>query len=341
MNRKALHVTALITAALLILSFAVCAFAEGGNGDGTGGGKDQPLTLVSSSIPNGSENVSTTPEIVLTFSKNVVNFTVKDNNEKCFKLTDSKGNNVPVDVIMGDDQVDPSIKRIITIKPKSPLTPGETYLLKIGGGITSKSGVSIGKDSYISFTVADDSSGKTTTKAPETTAKPVTTRAPATAAPVIVTTSTTTAKATTTVATTAASTTRRERATTTRRAKTTKAVSTTEATTAKPSTTKAATTAKTTTQKSTAAESTSAAVTVGVTFVTVSESVTETETLILQTEETEALTSEESEADTETADEVTEVESAKTNHTPVIIGAAVFAAVAAGAAALIIIKKKK
>ena len=108
MNRKnTLRVSAMIAAVLLILSFAVCAFAEGGNGDGTGGGKDQPLTLVSSSIPNGSENVSTTPEIVLTFSKNVVNFTVKDNNEKCFSMIDSKGNNVPIDVIMGDDQVDP------------------------------------------------------------------------------------------------------------------------------------------------------------------------------------------------------------------------------------------
>ena len=157
MNKSTVvRITSVIFAVLMLISLALNAFAEGGNGDGTGGGKDQPLTLVSSSIPNGSENVSTTPEIVLTFSKNVVNFTVRDNNAKCFSMTDSKGNSVPVDVIMGDDQVDPSIKRIITVKPKSPLTPGETYLLKIGGGITSKSGVSIGRDTYIGFTVAED-----------------------------------------------------------------------------------------------------------------------------------------------------------------------------------------
>ena len=41
----------------------------GGNGDGTGGGKDQPLVLASSSISNGAENVSQNPQIVLTFSK--------------------------------------------------------------------------------------------------------------------------------------------------------------------------------------------------------------------------------------------------------------------------------
>ena len=156
MNRKtAVRVTALLAAVLIALTFAASSFAEGGNGDGTGGGKDKPLVLDSSSVPNGSENVSPDAEIVLTFTKNVVHFTVRENNMKCFSMTDSKGNNVPIDVIMGDDQVDPSIKRIVTIKPKSPLTPGETYLLKIGGGVTSKSGVSIGKDTYISFTVAD------------------------------------------------------------------------------------------------------------------------------------------------------------------------------------------
>lgn len=144
---------ALLTVLVLLFVCAFTALAGGGNGDGTGGGKDKPLELASSSIANGAEDVSRNPEIVLTFNKNVVNFTVKDNNKKCFSMTDEDGNNVPINVIMGDDQVDPSIKRIITITPRSPLTLGTTYLLKIGGGITSKSGVSIGKDSYIAFTV--------------------------------------------------------------------------------------------------------------------------------------------------------------------------------------------
>ncbi len=161
-------------AAVLLLAFcllcmsALSAFAAGGNGDGTGGGKDQPLVLASSSITNGAENVSQTPRIVLTFSKNVVHFTVRDNNKTCFSMTDENSNSVPINVEMGDDQIDPSIKRIITIVPQSALKPGTTYLLKIGGGITSKSGVSIGRDSYISFT--------TEGKKPVTTTKPTTTK---------------------------------------------------------------------------------------------------------------------------------------------------------------------
>ena len=208
------------------------AFAEGGNGDGTGGGKDKPLVLDSSSIANGAKNVSQNPEIVLTFTKNVIHFTVRDNNKKCFELTDSSGSKVPIDVIMGDDQIDSSIKRIITIKPKSSLSPGETYLLKIGGGITSKSGVSIGRDTYISFTVEG-------TK--ETTTKPTTTR-PTTTHPT--TTRPTTTRPTTTRPTTT-------RPTTTR--PTTTRPTTTRPTTTRPTTTRPSTTAVTSSQTTTTA----------------------------------------------------------------------------------------
>ena len=200
-GKTAVRVTALIAAVLIALSFAASSFAEGGNGDGTGGGKDKPLTLDSSSVPNGSENVSPDAEIVLTFTKNVVHFTVRENNMKCFSMTDSKGNNVPIDVIMGDDQVDPSIKRIVTIKPKSPLTPGETYLLKIGGGVTSKSGVSIGKDTYISFTVANTATTKPTTK-PATTVKPSTTKRVSSGGGYVISSTTKPSATTTSVATT-------------------------------------------------------------------------------------------------------------------------------------------
>ena len=85
-------VSALMFALCLLLCSMMTAFAGdgsgGGNGDGTGGGKDQPLVLASSSIANGSEDVSQNPRIVLTFSKNVVHFTVRDNNKKCFSMTD-------------------------------------------------------------------------------------------------------------------------------------------------------------------------------------------------------------------------------------------------------------
>lgn len=216
-------------ALLMLLSVICTAYAEGGNGDGSGGGKDQPLTLVSSSVANGDTIDTATPEIELTFSKNVVHFTVRDNNMKCFSMTDEDGKNVPIEVIMGDDQVDPSIKRIVTVTPKSPLTPGKTYALKIGGGVTSKSGVSIGKDTYISFTVAGT--------------PPKTTAAPTTKATTKPTTKPTTAKTTT------------EKAT---KPEPTSAPTTAKPTTAKPTTTKAATTRRTTTKPATTKATTKA-----------------------------------------------------------------------------------
>ena len=235
------RVAAFLFALCLVFCSAHSAFAVGGNGDGTGGGKGQPLVLASSSIANGAENVALNPKIVLTFSKNVVHFTVRDNNKTCFSMTDEGGNAVPIHVEMGDDQVDPSIKRIVTIVPQSTLTPGTTYLLKIGGGITSKSGASIGKDSYISFTTEGEKPAATTKP---TTTKPTTTK-PTTTKPT--TTKPTTTKPTTTKPPTTKPTTTKP---------TTTKPTTTKPTTTKPATTKPTTTAPTVTVPAATVEST-------------------------------------------------------------------------------------
>lgn len=132
--------------------FALCAapaWAEGG--DGSGGGSDKPLMLDYSSLPDGSTDVATDVSITLTFTKNVVNMTVRDNNSGCFSLVSSDGTSVPVSVIMGDDQVDPDIKRIITVEAYG-LAPSTTYTLTVSGALTSKSGVSLGSPVYLSFT---------------------------------------------------------------------------------------------------------------------------------------------------------------------------------------------
>lgn len=178
-NTGARHILAFLAAVLIALSFVVPASAEGGNGNGSGGGKDVPFGLVSSSIPNGEENVDPNASIVLTFNKNVVNLRVRESNMKCFSLTDSKGNSVPIDIIMGDDQVNPTqeVKRTITIKPKSALKPGETYLLKISGDLQAKrEDTYLGRDTYISFTVVDETTTSsaiiTTTQATATETKP-------------------------------------------------------------------------------------------------------------------------------------------------------------------------
>gem|GEM_PF-5951405 len=139
---------------ILISALAVSAYAGDGAGDGSGGGSGEPLTLISSSVPDGAENVATDETITLTFSKNVVNFTVRDSNKACFSMQDAAGTAVPVSVIMGDDQVDPSIRRIIQVTPVSALSPGSVYILTISGSVTSKSGVSLGQDIPITFTTA-------------------------------------------------------------------------------------------------------------------------------------------------------------------------------------------
>ena len=141
----------LLIALVLALSLGVCALAEGG--DGSGGGSGNPLTLDWSTVPDGSTDVPTDVTITLTFTKNVVNFTVRDNNMGCFTLVDSGGSRVPIAVIMGDDQVDPDVKRIISVSPDA-LSPGETYTLIISGNLQAKNGTYLGSDIYLTFTTA-------------------------------------------------------------------------------------------------------------------------------------------------------------------------------------------
>ena len=126
------------------------------------------LITTESSVPDGSTNIPTDVTITLTFNKNVVNFTVKDNNMTCFSLSDSRGNNIPVTVLMGDDQVNPDIKRIVNIKPSS-LSEGEAYALTISGNLTAKSGAVLGNDVVLHFS----------TVAPAATPTPAATPAPA------------------------------------------------------------------------------------------------------------------------------------------------------------------
>lgn len=167
------RIVTFLMAVLLLVSLGVTVFA--GNGDGSGGGKDKPLTLADSTLADGSTDVPTELSVTLTFTKNVVNFTVKDNNMACFRLMDSAGNAVPVSVLMGDDQVDPDCKRIIGIQT-SGLMPGEAYTLVISGNLQSKSGVSLGNDISIHFTTAGAPAAET--PAPTEPPKPVETPKP-------------------------------------------------------------------------------------------------------------------------------------------------------------------
>lgn len=158
---------------LIAFSASFTAFAGNGTGDGSGGGKDKPLTLKECNIANGAENIDPNFKIHLYFSKNVVNFTVKDNNMNCFHVVDMKNNQIDINVEMGDDQVNPSdeVKRSVYISPKSPYAEGQTYILKISKNLLSKSGVNLDKDYNISFTIAEKSVKTEPAKQNSTTAK--------------------------------------------------------------------------------------------------------------------------------------------------------------------------
>ena len=169
------RILSILLAVAMMIALGVPAFA--GNGDGSGGGKDKPLTLASSDIPDGSTDVPTDLTVTLTFTKNVVNFTVKDNNMGCFRLIDSDGNAAPISVLMGDDQVDPDCKRIVTVQA-SGLAAGEAYTLVISGSLQAKSGATLGSDVSIRFTTVGAAPAETAAPAPTETPKPTETPRP-------------------------------------------------------------------------------------------------------------------------------------------------------------------
>jgi len=151
------HFWQLFLALLLVAFSVVCSFADDGEGQGGGQNRDEPLTLVSSNIRDGQEGVAVDAEIMLEFSKNVVNMAVAENNKSCIFLTDREGADVPIEIRMGDEQVDPTIKRLVGIVPKEPFEPDSVYTLTISIGFQSKSGTSLGTPIIISFQTAGSS----------------------------------------------------------------------------------------------------------------------------------------------------------------------------------------
>lgn len=150
--------------------------AEGG--EGSGGGKSEPLALVSSSIVNGETNVSLKPEIKLTFSKNIVNMKVVENNKNCFSLITADGSPVPFSLILADDQIDFERRNDAVIIPKVDLNPGTTYSVKISSSLQSKSGVTTGKETKITFTTKEAAKSTTETDKPKTDNKKETVASP-------------------------------------------------------------------------------------------------------------------------------------------------------------------
>lgn len=139
---------------VFLLSMSVFVSAAGAaNGDGTGGGKNNPLILESSIPADGQKDIKDLKEIKLCFSKNVVYMTVREANQKCCSLW-ANGQQIPVEVIMADDQIEREKRRDIVLKPLQPLLPGTDYTVKIAPGLEAKSGATLGSEHTVHFKTA-------------------------------------------------------------------------------------------------------------------------------------------------------------------------------------------
>lgn len=125
-------------------------------GDGNGGGDSKLELTDASSIKDGQTGVKVDEEIKLVFSNNVVNMKVKDTNMTSFTMTDADGNDVAIEVLMGDDQVNQDIKNDIVIKPTSDLKAGASYTIAISDQLQAKNGSAF-KGTTLTFETAKGS----------------------------------------------------------------------------------------------------------------------------------------------------------------------------------------
>lgn len=149
----------LILAWICICLLPVTAFGTDGEGEGGGLNQDEPLTLISCNLLDEQKDVPQDIVIEMQFSKNVVNMAVAENNKSCISLTDADGNAVAAEVKMGDDQIDPSVKRIIQLVPVTALLPDQSYRLLISDGLRSKSGAVLEAPIEITFHTAGSNAG--------------------------------------------------------------------------------------------------------------------------------------------------------------------------------------
>ncbi len=123
-------------------------------------GKSGVFDFVESVPGNSAKDVKLDGEIELLFNKNVVNFSVKDNNENCFSIKDAENKDIPIDVIFADDQVEPDKKREIILKPKKPFDENTTYTVHISPKLKAKNGDSLDRAVTITFTTLSLQSDK-------------------------------------------------------------------------------------------------------------------------------------------------------------------------------------
>lgn len=144
---------------ILCLVYTTPSYATDKQGD-NGDGKNIAFDLVDHTPRDGEKEVGLHSEIYLLFNKNVVHFTVKDNNAQCFSLFDDNNQSVPIEIIFADDQIEPDKKREIHLKPQETLREGVTYRVEILPKLQAKNGSTLDKKVSFSFTTVASSTEK-------------------------------------------------------------------------------------------------------------------------------------------------------------------------------------
>jgi Bacterial Ig-like domain len=135
---------------ILFMLAASLAYAQGGgqaSSPGTPGQK--PLNLIAMTVAGGGNvqnatDITTEPQFVLEFDKNVVNGLIWGNNSKCFSLTSTDNTEIPISVTKVDDTIDVTKRQNIFVQPVNPLSPGTAYYFKISPELKAKNGVTLG-----------------------------------------------------------------------------------------------------------------------------------------------------------------------------------------------------
>jgi len=88
----------------------------------------------------------------LTFSKNVVNMEVSENNSKCFKVINREdGNEISVEVEMADDQIEREKRNNINLIINDGMESLKIYQIIISPELESKSGEKLGEELVLEF----------------------------------------------------------------------------------------------------------------------------------------------------------------------------------------------
>jgi transcriptional regulator with XRE-family HTH domain len=113
------------------------------------------LTLDSSNISSGDENVPVNSDIKLIFSNNVIMPTVRDHNLQCFSLESSKKQSVDIEIIMDEPNNNTEKKKEIIIHPKHGLQTNTVYILTISESLQGGNQKLLGNDKIIIFTTGN------------------------------------------------------------------------------------------------------------------------------------------------------------------------------------------